>query len=101
MVNLLSMSLILMNFLLFQYFISRMSGLLRGKAVRASDKRISLMTEIITYMKTIKMNAWEDWFDDRISCMYHAMLILIFFPPKFYFCAAFTDLLIIIDCSRC
>lgn len=59
---------ILIVFLLFQYLISHLSGILRGKVVRATDKRISLMTEILSYMKTIKMNAWEDWFEDQISC---------------------------------
>ncbi|XP_034250693.1 multidrug resistance-associated protein 5-like isoform X1 [Thrips palmi] len=49
-----------------QYLTSRMAGLLKAIAIRASDKRISIMTEILTHMKTIKMNAWEDWFEDQI-----------------------------------
>lgn len=50
-----------------QYLICRMSALLKRKAVRASDKRINLISEVLTYMKTIKMNSWEDWFEEQIS----------------------------------
>lgn len=49
-----------------QYFISRISGLIRGKNVRVTDERISLMSEILTYIKTIKMNSWESYFSDQV-----------------------------------
>ncbi|XP_021928372.1 multidrug resistance-associated protein 5-like isoform X2 [Zootermopsis nevadensis] len=53
------------TFLLFyptQYGISRMMGYLRSKTVIVSDQRVRLMTEILSYIRFIKIYAWEKCF---------------------------------------
>lgn len=53
------------TFLLFypvQYGLSRLMGFLRGKTVTVTDQRVRLITEILCYMKFIKMYAWENCF---------------------------------------
>jgi hypothetical protein len=45
-----------------QYGLSRLMGYLRGKTVTVSDQRVRLITEILSYMKFIKMYAWEKCF---------------------------------------
>ncbi|KAK3908119.1 Multidrug resistance-associated protein 5 [Frankliniella fusca] len=52
-----------------QYAISCLCSALRRKTVQASDQRINLTNEILTYIKTIKMNAWEGAFKDQINCI--------------------------------
>jgi hypothetical protein len=37
-------------------------GYLRGKTVTITDQRVRLMTEILCYIKFIKMYAWEKCF---------------------------------------
>lgn len=39
---------------------------MRSKTVRVTDERVGRMNETLTYIKTIKMNAWEDCFADQI-----------------------------------
>ncbi|XP_049811214.1 ATP-binding cassette sub-family C member 5-like isoform X4 [Schistocerca nitens] len=57
------------SFLLFyplQYVISRMTAYFRGRAVKITDKRVKLMTEILNSIKFIKMYAWEKGFCDSL-----------------------------------
>ncbi|XP_049784177.1 ATP-binding cassette sub-family C member 5-like isoform X5 [Schistocerca cancellata] len=57
------------SFLLFyplQYAISRMTAYFRGRAVKITDKRVKLMTEILNSIKFIKMYAWEKGFCDSL-----------------------------------
>ncbi|KAJ1529288.1 hypothetical protein ONE63_006086 [Megalurothrips usitatus] len=51
-----------------QYLISRGVSLLREKTVRVADQRVNLMNEILLFMKTIKMNAWEECFEKQVRC---------------------------------
>ncbi|KAE8744038.1 ABC-transporter, subfamily C member 08 [Frankliniella occidentalis] len=52
-----------------QYFISWLCSKLRRKTVQAADQRINLMNEILTHIKTVKMNAWEGDLKDEIDCI--------------------------------
>ena len=38
----------------------------RKKAITETDKRVSLMTELLTYIKLIKFYAWENAFSNQI-----------------------------------
>ncbi|XP_046379798.2 ATP-binding cassette sub-family C member 5-like [Haliotis rufescens] len=48
-------------------FVADLNGYFRQKAVTLTGERVSLMTEVLTCMKLIKMNAWENAFFGRIS----------------------------------
>jgi ATP-binding cassette subfamily C (CFTR/MRP) protein 5 len=59
-----------MNFRNFNYYfkggLSSLTTLLRTKVVSITDKRVTLMNEIIGSMKLIKMYAWEKAFQSRV-----------------------------------
>ncbi|XP_041349392.1 multidrug resistance-associated protein 5-like [Gigantopelta aegis] len=48
-------------------FVSDLMEKFRSTAVSLTGERVSLMTEVLTCMKLIKMNAWEKPFKQRIS----------------------------------
>ncbi len=50
-----------------QFMIARAQSYFRKKAIAATDERISLMTEILTYIKLIKLYAWERPFGETIT----------------------------------
>ena len=49
-----------------QFLTARAQSGYRKKVVMNSDKRISLMTELLTYIKLIKLYAWEQVFSKSI-----------------------------------
>ena len=55
------------NIEIFQGSISSLSSFLRLKVVTISDKRVTMMSEIINSMRLIKMYAWEQPFTHRID----------------------------------
>ena len=55
------------NIILLQGSISSLSSFLRLKVVTISDKRVTMMSEIINSMRLIKMYAWEQPFTQRID----------------------------------
>ena len=48
-------------------FVSALSSVLRLKVVTVTDKRVTMMSEIINSMRLIKMYAWEHPFIQRID----------------------------------
>lgn len=60
---------ILFLFLLVPFggFLSYLSGKLRLKTAVISDRRINLMTEIVTGIREVKTHAWEWFFRDEIK----------------------------------
>ncbi len=42
-------------------------GSMRAKSIRASDARANLMHEVIMCIRTIKLNAWEFVFQQKIE----------------------------------
>ncbi|KAK3604646.1 hypothetical protein CHS0354_007189 [Potamilus streckersoni] len=58
---------IYVGFYPFMYFISRMTAHFRNKCIVITDKRVRLMHELLTYIKLIKMYAWEKSFAKHIS----------------------------------
>ena len=56
-------------FLLLPYFgsLSFASASLRLRSAEASDKRISLINQVIAGIRAIKINAWEDVFREKIK----------------------------------
>lgn len=51
--------------------LSSLTTLLRTKVVSISDKRVTLMNEIIGSIKLIKMYAWEKSFQSRVLELRH------------------------------
>ncbi|XP_034945132.1 multidrug resistance-associated protein 5-like isoform X1 [Chelonus insularis] len=45
-----------------QYLISRLNGYFKKKSIQLSDKRVSIINEMLMCIKLIKMYAWEDPF---------------------------------------
>ncbi|XP_027391352.1 multidrug resistance-associated protein 4-like [Bos indicus x Bos taurus] len=58
---------ILVILLLLQSCLGKLFSSLRSKTAALTDDRISTMSEVISGIKTIKMNAWEKSFIDLIS----------------------------------
>ena len=50
-----------------QFFIGRVTGRLRRSALRYTDGRVRMMSEVLTCIKLIKMYAWENAFSAAIS----------------------------------
>ena len=48
-------------------FLSYLSGKLRLKTAVISDRRISLMAEIVAGIREVKTHAWEWFFRDKIK----------------------------------
>lgn len=51
---------------IFQRFVATVLEHYRMEAVTLTGERVGLMTEVLTCMKLIKMNAWEPAFINRI-----------------------------------
>ena len=47
-------------------------GGLQKKLMKAKDKRIELNSEVLSGMKIIKIQAWEEAFSDRITALREA-----------------------------
>ncbi|XP_069457986.1 ATP-binding cassette sub-family C member 4-like isoform X2 [Ovis canadensis] len=58
---------VLIILLLLQSCFGKLFSSLRNKTAALTDKRIRTMSEVITGIRTIKMNAWEKSFIDRIT----------------------------------
>ncbi|XDA80103.1 hypothetical protein R6Z07F_010097 [Ovis aries] len=58
---------VLIILLLLQTCFGKLFSSLRSKTAALTDKRIRTMSEVITGIRTIKMNAWEKSFIDRIT----------------------------------
>ena len=52
--------------MVFQGGLAALTSVLRLRVVRVTDKRVTLMNEVIGAMGLIKMYAWEDPFRKRI-----------------------------------
>ncbi|KAK1802156.1 hypothetical protein P4O66_021827 [Electrophorus voltai] len=50
-----------------QFFIARLINILRRRAVSVTDKRVRTMNEVLTCIKLIKMYAWEESFEKKIT----------------------------------
>ncbi|XP_043913166.1 multidrug resistance-associated protein 5-like [Protopterus annectens] len=48
-------------------FVSRLLAKLRKKCVSMTDRRVQKMTELLKYIKFIKVNAWEKQFSEKIT----------------------------------
>ncbi|XP_072527070.1 ATP-binding cassette sub-family C member 12 [Salminus brasiliensis] len=60
----------IMTYLIFipvQFFVARLINILRRHAVSITDKRVRTMNEVLTCIKLIKMYAWEDSFEKKIT----------------------------------
>lgn len=53
-----------------QYLLSHLTGRFRRYAVTQTDKRIKLVTEILTNIRIIKMYAWEKWFSSQVAGLF-------------------------------
>ncbi|KAJ8310779.1 hypothetical protein KUTeg_012644 [Tegillarca granosa] len=51
----------------FMYYISKLTAYLRRKSVIITDKRVRMMSELLTCIKLIKMYAWEKPFASKIA----------------------------------
>lgn len=51
----------------FQFAVSKLNVRFQRKVVKATESRVSLMREILSYMRLVKLYAWERCFQDRIS----------------------------------
>ena len=47
--------------------LAALTSVLRLRVVKVSDKRVTLMNEIVGAMRLIKMYAWEDPFRQRVQ----------------------------------
>ncbi|KAF5904416.1 multidrug resistance-associated protein 9, partial [Clarias magur] len=54
-------------FIPIQFFIGMLIRVLRKKAVSVTDKRVRTMNEVLTCIKLIKMYAWEESFEKKIT----------------------------------
>ena len=52
--------------------IAQIMGGLQKKLMKAKDKRIELNSEVLSGMKIIKIQAWEEAFSDRITALREA-----------------------------
>ncbi|XP_014665405.1 PREDICTED: multidrug resistance-associated protein 5-like [Priapulus caudatus] len=59
--------LVFVFFYFIQMIIAKIAVYLRRKSIVATDKRVRLMTEVLTYVKLIKMYAWERSFAKAVS----------------------------------
>uniref|UniRef100_A0A8C4S777 ATP binding cassette subfamily C member 12 n=1 Tax=Erpetoichthys calabaricus TaxID=27687 RepID=A0A8C4S777_ERPCA len=50
-----------------QFLIAKLTGLFRRKAIHVTDKRVRTMNELLTFVKLIKMYAWESSFEQNIT----------------------------------
>lgn len=48
--------------------LSSVSAALRLRTAAESDQRISLMTQVLSGIRTIKAHAWEDQYREKIKC---------------------------------
>ncbi|KAL7833683.1 hypothetical protein AOLI_G00286430 [Acnodon oligacanthus] len=54
-------------FIPIQFFIARLINVLRRRAISVTDKRVRTMNEVLTCIKLIKMYAWEESFEKKIT----------------------------------
>ncbi|XP_076855657.1 ATP-binding cassette sub-family C member 12 isoform X2 [Brachyhypopomus gauderio] len=54
-------------FIPIQFLIARLINILRRRAVSVTDKRVRTMNEVLTCIKLIKMYAWEESFEKKIT----------------------------------
>lgn len=52
---------------LLQFFIGLLIRVFRKKAISVTDKRVRTMNEVLTCIKLIKMYAWEESFEKKIT----------------------------------
>ncbi|XP_076011422.1 ATP-binding cassette sub-family C member 12 [Genypterus blacodes] len=53
--------------MLAEFLLVRSISISRGKSMALSDNRVRMMNEILTSIKLIKMYAWEDYFEKKIT----------------------------------
>ena len=51
------------------FILSHVCAILRRKTADKSDQRISLMNELVTAIRAVKANAWEDNYRERVHEM--------------------------------
>uniref|UniRef100_A0AAR2L7B4 ATP-binding cassette sub-family C member 5 n=1 Tax=Pygocentrus nattereri TaxID=42514 RepID=A0AAR2L7B4_PYGNA len=59
-----------LTFLIFipiQFFVARLINVFRRRAISVTDKRVRTMNEVLTCIKLIKMYAWEESFEKKIT----------------------------------
>uniref|UniRef100_A0A8B9HMQ8 ATP-binding cassette sub-family C member 5 n=1 Tax=Astyanax mexicanus TaxID=7994 RepID=A0A8B9HMQ8_ASTMX len=54
-------------FIPIQFFVARLINVLRRRAVSVTDNRVRTMNEVLTCIKLIKMYAWEESFEKKIT----------------------------------
>lgn len=54
-------------FFVLQYRTGRMVSSIRAKAIKLTDQRVSLMSEILSAMKLVKLYAWESSFASQVA----------------------------------
>ncbi|KAI5626170.1 multidrug resistance-associated protein 9, partial [Silurus asotus] len=54
-------------FIPIQFYISQLIRVLRKKTITVTDKRVRTMNEVLTCIKLIKMHAWEESFEKKIT----------------------------------
>ncbi|XP_066513033.1 ATP-binding cassette sub-family C member 12-like [Hoplias malabaricus] len=54
-------------FIPIQFFVARLINILRRRAISVTDKRVRTMNEVLTCIKLIKMYAWEECFEKKIT----------------------------------
>ncbi|KAF7688086.1 hypothetical protein HF521_014092 [Silurus meridionalis] len=50
-----------------EFYISQLIRVLRKKTIKVTDKRVRTMNEVLTCIKLIKMHAWEESFEKKIT----------------------------------
>ncbi|KAL7831206.1 hypothetical protein SRHO_G00307090 [Serrasalmus rhombeus] len=54
-------------FIPIQFFVARLINVFRRRAISVTDKRVRTMNEVLTCIKLIKMYAWEESFEKKIT----------------------------------
>ena len=59
--------LFLLSFVAFFLFASYLVGKLRRQTAQISDKRIAVMNELVSGIRAVKTQAWEDNYDESVK----------------------------------
>lgn len=57
-----------------QFFLTKQQTFLRTRIMQQTDNRISLITQLMKFIRTIKFNAWDEVFQKDIECVFVTIL---------------------------
>ena len=58
---------IVMSTILFQMIMGKVSAKFRQRGILVTDERVQKMSEVLTFVKLIKMYAWEEPFAKKVA----------------------------------